>query len=183
MNGTRTCSVPGCDRKHDCNGLCHVHDLRMRRYGSVESHAPLIPSPEARLAAGLSLMPNGCIEWSRGTDRNGYGVISVNGKNRYTHRYAWELAHGPIPDGLYVLHHCDNPPCGNTAHLFLGTDMDNMADRRAKGRHGNQKKTHCIHGHEFTTDNTRVSAKGWRSCIECQHKREHDHRSRHRSAA
>lgn len=53
---------------------------------------------------------------------------------RSVHRLAWEDAHGPIPDGLRVLHHCDNPPCYNVAHLFLGTDGDNAKDRDRKGR-------------------------------------------------
>lgn len=57
------------------------------------------------------------------------------------HRLAWIEAHGPIPDGLYVLHHCDNRPCCNpfgTRHLFLGTNLDNMADMVAKGRHSHR---------------------------------------------
>lgn len=52
-----------------------------------------------------------------------------------SHRAAWELTHGPVPDGLFVLHRCDNPPCCNPAHLFLGTRGDNNRDARAKGRH------------------------------------------------
>jgi hypothetical protein len=70
----------------------------------------------------------------------------------------WEIATGPIPDGLYVLHRCDNPPCFNPDHLFLGTPMDNMRDKMAKGRHrfGNAQatKTHCPQGHEYDEANT-----------------------------
>jgi hypothetical protein len=50
------------------------------------------------------------------------------------HRFAWELAYGPIPDGLWVLHHCDNPPCVNIDHLYLGTVKDNTADMMRRGR-------------------------------------------------
>jgi hypothetical protein len=51
-----------------------------------------------------------------------------------THRVAWELAFGPIPEGLWVLHHCDNPPCVRPDHLFLGTNLDNVQDKCRKGR-------------------------------------------------
>lgn len=51
-----------------------------------------------------------------------------------THRLAWQLANGPIPIGMFVCHHCDNPPCCNPEHLFLGTALDNNRDRHEKGR-------------------------------------------------
>jgi hypothetical protein len=67
--------------------------------------------------------------------RGGYGVTTVLGKPAIrAHRVAYELTFGPIPEGLWVLHRCDTPPCCNPAHLFLGTHADNMADMRAKGR-------------------------------------------------
>lgn len=78
--------------------------------------------------------PHACWPWSTGPFRSGYGVFRVNGKQRLTHRIAWEVVNGPIPDGLFVCHHCDNPPCCNPSHFFLGTNADNMADMRAKGR-------------------------------------------------
>lgn len=68
-----------------------------------------------------------------------YGLISTGprGANRreYAHRVSWELAYGPIPPGLFVCHHCDNPPCVRPDHLFVGTPRDNTLDRDRKGRH------------------------------------------------
>ena len=81
-----------------------------------------------------------CIETTQGRHRQGYGQAiwkkseGGNGKTWKAHRRAWVEANGPIPDGLCVLHKCDNPPCINVEHLFLGTQLDNIADRHAKGR-------------------------------------------------
>jgi hypothetical protein len=75
-----------------------------------------------------------CVIWSGRRQRQGYGVRYFRGKSWLVHRLAWEEAHGPIPDGLCVLHRCDNPPCYNLDHLFLGTRADNIADMEAKGR-------------------------------------------------
>lgn len=78
----------------------------------------------------------GCWEWQGSTQTFGYGVVS-DGKQRRphsAHRLAWELTHGPITDGLWVLHRCDNPPCVRPDHLFLGTPQDNSSDMVNKGR-------------------------------------------------
>jgi len=121
-----------------------------------------------RLWSQVALRANGCAEWTGAVGGpGGYGQISVNGQMLLTHRLAWELTNGPIPTGMQVLHHCDNPPCCNARKcLFLGTDADNMADMLAKGRHNNQKKTHCHAGHPFDEANTRVTRAG-RDCRAC----------------
>jgi len=127
-------------------------------------------------------MPNGCLEWTGSTVRD-YGRIGVNGRLMLTHRLAWELANGPIPDGLFVCHHCDNPPCAQTdptegypeGHLFLGTEADNAADMVAKGRHDNgfSARTHCPQGHLYDEANTYVASSGWRQCKTCRATRDH----------
>jgi len=79
----------------------------------------------------------GCIEWTGYRLPKGYGQISVggrSGKMTLAHRLAWTLKHGPIPEGMKVLHSCDNPPCCNEDHLFLGSTTDNISDKVEKGR-------------------------------------------------
>lgn len=98
------------------------------------------PTNARKLEQYTERMPNGCLEWTRGRFwKNGiptYGaIIDVdNGKTRGAHCVAWEEAHGPIPTAMMVCHHCDNPPCCDPAHLFLGTAGDNQRDMVAKGR-------------------------------------------------
>lgn len=76
-----------------------------------------------------------CWVWTGGTRRKGYGVATLNGKRRGAHQIAWELARGPIPSGLHVLHSaCDNPACVRVSHLRLGTNKENHQERVAKGR-------------------------------------------------
>jgi len=77
---------------------------------------------------------SGCWLWMAGTNNHGYGKFQINRKSRYAHRVSYELNVGPIPDGLRVLHKCDTPGCVNPAHLFPGTDADNVRDMMEKGR-------------------------------------------------
>ena len=78
--------------------------------------------------------PDACWIWQGSKRPQGYGQLSYQGRHTSAHRLAWTLTHGPIPDGLFVLHRCDNPPCVNPAHLFLGTTDDNMHDAFVKHR-------------------------------------------------
>lgn len=78
--------------------------------------------------------PRSCWPWVGARRGDGYGAFGVGGRQIGTHRFAWERAHGPIQNGLWVLHRCDNPLCCNPAHLFLGTPLDNNEDMVSKGR-------------------------------------------------
>jgi hypothetical protein len=77
---------------------------------------------------------NGCHIWVQSVDGWGYGQVYWEGKPWRAHRLSWTAHNGPIPAGMLVLHRCDNPACINPDHLWLGTNDDNMADMKAKGR-------------------------------------------------
>lgn len=97
----------------------------------------------ARFWAKVRKTDAGCWEWSGATSHGGYGVFRLNRKNIGAHRISYEHSYGSIPSGLYVCHRCDNPPCVNPEHLYLGTPSENAREMRSKGRYG-------IHGGKYT---------------------------------
>jgi hypothetical protein len=88
------------------------------------------------LASRAVVTPSGCAEWIASKNKGGYGVLwfPVAKKMQQAHRVSFMLSVGPIPDGLHVLHRCDNPACINPDHLWLGTNADNHRDKADKGR-------------------------------------------------
>jgi hypothetical protein len=105
-----------------------------------------------RLLANSVVTDGGCREWTCACFPNGYGKITVGSRTDGTraivgvHRVAYREFVGPIPDGLGVLHTCDNRPCIEPSHFFLGTDLDNARDRAAKGRNGEAARRGCLNG-------------------------------------
>jgi hypothetical protein len=85
------------------------------------------------IRAAVASGDDGCIEWPFSRDKDGYGWCSRMGQKR-AHRVAWVVANGPLPSGGHVLHKCDNPPCINPRHLWVGGHADNMRDMHEKGR-------------------------------------------------
>jgi hypothetical protein len=113
-----------------------------------------------------------CWPWLGVRDHKGYGQFSTGGRAggmHGAHRFAVQLTGATIPAGMFVLHHCDNPPCVNPAHLYVGTNADNMRDMWARGRAPRQTnpRQFCRNGHAYR-DTAVVYADGIRRCLECR---------------
>lgn len=86
-----------------------------------------------------------------------------------SHRMAWILTHGELKPGEWVLHRCDNPPCCNPEHLYVGDHEQNMRDMGERKRSRSAKVTHCPSGHPYSEENTYVAPKsGERICRTCR---------------
>lgn len=119
---------------------------------------------------------SGCLLWLGSVNHKGYGKYGPDG----AHRLAYADFVGPIPEGLFVLHHCDTPPCVQPRHLYAGTALDNMRDRLDRGRNPQKLKTHCPQGHPYSGTNLYVWRGRARYCRACMI--EHRRRNREKLA-
>ena len=135
------CGIKECDLPVLTLGLCNKHWRRNKKFGSpmaISSHAGSNRglSAEERFAKGV-VKTDGCWIWKLSKDKNGYGIFKgMIGQTEFTraHRFSYALHTGDLLIGMQALHTCDTPSCVNPAHLFSGTNADNMRDKIEKGR-------------------------------------------------
>ena len=145
MTSTKVCSVTNCeDPILNKRGWCGKHYQHWKK-DQPPMHAPYVPrksTAEERVRFyGWTVTRSGCWEWNGHRDGRGYGRLRVEGRLQPTHRVAYEIWVGPIPEllgtdfrGTVIMHKCDNPPCINPEHLEPGTQAQNMRDMRTRGR-------------------------------------------------
>jgi hypothetical protein len=138
--GVRCCS-------HVCDGLLRRRDLAERFWEKVQKG-------------------EGCWPWTAEVNKAGYGEFHYDGAPIVASRMAWILTHGEIPAGLCVLHRCDNPPCVNPDHLFLGTRLDNATDCVIKGRRPRGEQHCCAKLTEAQVKEARARYDAGESCAD-----------------
>lgn len=129
----KICSVDGCDRPALVKGLCNMHYRRKRRLGTTGG-----PEPRAKGRTHLDRRPaherfwskvdksGTCWTWQATKTKGDYGTFQWNGRQGLVHRFSYEQAYGPIPEGMYIDHACHTPACVNPAHLRTVTNKQNI---------------------------------------------------------
>ena len=128
-----------------------------------------------RILDKIEVDDSGCWLWTAADNGKGYGVVYYGGRQAYAHRVMYELLVDKIPDGLTIDHLCKVRNCVNPQHLEPVTIRENVQ----RGERAQQ--THCINGHEFTEDNTRIRSNGTRKCKTCDSRIGREHRARKRN--
>jgi hypothetical protein len=172
------CSIGGCTNPPKARGWCSSHYMRWFRYGDPLESRFLPPVVERFWSRVDKTHEDGCWLWKGSDSRSGYGYLRVDGRQIGAHCYSYQLHIGPIPTGLQIDHLCRSRACVNPDHLEAVTTRENVL-RGVGITAQNAKRTHCIHGHEFTPGNTLVSHEGQRrSCRECKRLRSQQRRRR-----
>lgn len=154
-----TCTIDGCERGLWARGLCSRH-YNNARYARTLDRLTTQDKFWAKVNRGID---DQCWLWAA-AKRDGYGIVRISGRLRNAHRVSYEWLIGPIPEGLELDHLCRVRACVNPAHLEPVTREENLA----RSPTINANKTHCIHGHEFTAENTyRTPSTNQRMCRIC----------------
>ena len=167
------CKYEGCVSPVAMRRKCMEH-LAAEKLAARKACAPGTPPMQRLEFIGWTVTERGCWEWNGARNSNGYGNLGLGGgRTGAAHRVSYEVHHGPIPDGMFVRHKCDNPPCINPDHLLIGTPRQNSGDmvkrRRtrsyASGRFGDM----CANGlHQINSQDDLVQgSRNSQMCREC----------------
>lgn len=154
----RTCNLKSCAVDATARGLCNVHYHRWRRGADLPASEPIatFQSFEDAFQAHTYRTPKGCLRWNSSLDGNGYGQIRFKGERMPAHRYAYERANGPIPDGLLIDHKCHNIICCEVSHLRLATQKQNLEHRAGANKNNRSSGVRGVVKH----------GSGWRAQVE-----------------
>lgn len=128
---------------------------------------------------------SGCLEWTGAVQSSGYGSFGGgDGKSYLAHRWIWEYANGPIPDGLVLDHVCHNRKCQETAHMRTCSSAENiLAPNSMAPSAENARRTACVEGHPFSGANLLIRPRGNRTCRECARVARRKYRARRQAEA
>ena len=133
---SETCCVDGCSGIVNARGMCATHYMQQRRAGLLPIGTRARGTAEERFERHIDKTGE-CWNWTGRLTGKGYGTLGLGGrgaKQKLVHRLSYEIHKGPIPDGMVVMHKCDNPRCVNPDHLDAGTQSQNIKDAFSRGR-------------------------------------------------